>query len=88
MTTVTSTRATVPLLSRLPRWRKADPVLILSAVWCALVVLVAVAAPLLAPYDPSQTDILAANQEAPGSTGSARTPWGATSSPACCTARG
>ncbi|MEU9918583.1 ABC transporter permease [Streptomyces sp. NPDC051001] len=62
MTTVTSTRATVPLLSRLPRWRKADPVLILSAVWCALVVLVAVAAPLLAPYDPSQTDILAANQ--------------------------
>lgn len=62
MTTVTSTRATVSLLTRTARLRKVDPVLALSAAWCVLVVLVAVAAPLLAPYDPSQTDILAANQ--------------------------
>lgn len=62
MTTVTSRRATVSLPARTARLRKGDPVLVLSAAWCVLVVVVAVAAPLLAPYDPSQTDILAANQ--------------------------
>jgi peptide/nickel transport system permease protein len=62
MTAMTSTPVTASPPARLPRWRKADPVLALSAVWCALIVMVAVAAPLLAPYDPSQTDILAAAQ--------------------------
>ncbi|MGJ5828193.1 ABC transporter permease [Streptomyces ossamyceticus] len=62
MTAVTSTPVTASPPSRLRRWRKADPVLILSVLWCALAILVAVAAPLLAPYDPSQTDILAAAQ--------------------------
>ncbi|MER6557147.1 ABC transporter permease [Streptomyces sp. NPDC001027] len=62
MTAVTSTPVTVSPPSSLHRWRKADPVLILSVLWCALAVLVAAAAPLLAPYDPSQTDILAAAQ--------------------------
>ncbi|MEV4036306.1 ABC transporter permease [Streptomyces umbrinus] len=62
MTTMQTTKATLPLAARLPRLRGADPVLVLSAGWCLLVAVIAVFAPLLAPYDPSRTDILAAGQ--------------------------
>jgi peptide/nickel transport system permease protein len=48
-----------------PRWRRlagGDPLLLAGAFLLALMVLIACLAPVLAPYSPSQTDILAANQ--------------------------
>ncbi|WP_241826826.1 ABC transporter permease [Streptomyces graminilatus] len=42
--------------------RRADPVLLAAATVCSLLVLLAVLGPLLAPYPPSQTDLLAASQ--------------------------
>jgi peptide/nickel transport system permease protein len=44
------------------RLRGADPVLLVAASLLLLMVLVAVLAPVIAPYSPNQTDILAANQ--------------------------
>jgi peptide/nickel transport system permease protein len=44
------------------RLRGADPVLLIAAVVLMLMVLVAVLAPVIAPYSPNQTDILSANQ--------------------------
>ena len=43
---------------------RRDPLLVLAACVCALMVLVVLVGPLLAPYPPDQTDILAANQGA------------------------
>jgi peptide/nickel transport system permease protein len=48
-----------------PRWRRlagSDPLLLAGAFLLVLMVLIACLAPVLAPYSPSQTDILAANQ--------------------------
>lgn len=42
--------------------RHADPLLLGAATLCALLVLLALVGPFLAPYEPSQTDILAASQ--------------------------
>ena len=52
-------------LSLVSPWRRirgADPVLVIATTILMLMVLVAVLAPLIAPYPPDQTDILAANQ--------------------------
>jgi peptide/nickel transport system permease protein len=53
-------------LTSVPRWRRLagrDPLLIAGVVLLVLMVLVACLAPVIAPYSPSQTDILAANQD-------------------------
>jgi peptide/nickel transport system permease protein len=52
----------LPRVSQRRRLRGADPLLVAAAVVLLLMVLVAVLAPLIAPYPPNQTDILAANQ--------------------------
>jgi len=52
-------------LSLVSPWRRvrgADPVLVIATTLLVLMVLVACFAPLIAPYPPNQTDILAANQ--------------------------
>lgn len=58
--------ATVPTrrstLGRMASAAREDPVLALSACVCVIVILLIVIGPLLAPYSPSQTDILGANQ--------------------------
>jgi peptide/nickel transport system permease protein len=43
---------------------RRDPLLVLAACVCAVMVLVVLVGPLMAPYPPDQTDILAANQGA------------------------
>lgn len=62
MTALTQLPAPAPLLRAARRLRSADLVLVAAATVCVLLVLVALAAPLLAPYDPAQTDVLAAGQ--------------------------
>ncbi|MEU9448893.1 ABC transporter permease [Streptomyces sp. NPDC048277] len=42
--------------------RRADPVLLSAAVICSVLVLLALVGPLLAPYPPSEADLLAASQ--------------------------
>ncbi|MDQ1484218.1 MAG: peptide/nickel transport system permease protein [Actinomycetota bacterium] len=52
-------------LSLVPRWQRlrgAGPLLIVATIVLVLMVLVACLAPLIAPYAPNQTDILAANR--------------------------
>ncbi|MER5756748.1 ABC transporter permease [Streptomyces sp. NPDC002088] len=56
--TVTAPALTLP---RRRTRRRFDPVLAVTAVLCALLVLLAVLGPFLAPYDPRQTDVLAAD---------------------------
>ncbi len=48
------------------RARKADPLLIICATICVLLVLMAIFGPLIAPYPPDEPNILAANQSAGG----------------------
>ena len=52
-------------LSVVPRWRRIrgrDALLVVATVVLLLMVVVAILAPVIAPYPPSQTDILSANQ--------------------------
>lgn len=60
MTTVVSSARRADVLGRFAR--RADPVLIAAASICTLLVLLAIFGPLLAPYEPNQTDILATGQ--------------------------
>jgi len=61
MTTVTGPR--LPAVFAIAPWRRLprDPVLLLAGSVCVLLVLVAVFAPLIAPYPPDQTNILYQN---------------------------
>ncbi|MDX3587138.1 ABC transporter permease [Streptomyces europaeiscabiei] len=64
MTALTGLPAPAPLVRVTRRLRSADMVLVVAMAVCVLLVCVAAAAPLLAPYDPAQTDVLAAGRSA------------------------
>ncbi|MFJ9005434.1 ABC transporter permease [Streptomyces canus] len=60
--TVTAPPLTAPPAAARPARRRFDPVLTIALTLCVLLALIAVLGPLLAPYDPRQTDVLAADQ--------------------------